>query len=54
LGRPTVGLKKENAIRACLKQGIGLIRAAKQVGVGVSVVQRIRAQMDKDGKGYPT
>jgi len=54
LGRPTVGLKKENAVRACLKQGMGLIRTAKQVGVGVSVVQRIRAQMDEGGKDRPT
>jgi DNA invertase Pin-like site-specific DNA recombinase len=42
-GRPTVGTEKENAIRACLAQGFGLIKTAKHVGVGVSVVQRVRA-----------
>jgi DNA invertase Pin-like site-specific DNA recombinase len=43
LGRPTVGSDKEDAIRACLRRGFGLIRTAKHVGVGVSVVQRVRA-----------
>jgi hypothetical protein len=48
LGRPTVGPEKENAVRACLSQGLGLIKTAQRVGVGVSVVQRIRAQMADD------
>jgi hypothetical protein len=39
-----VGEEKEAAIRACLADGFGLIRTAKTVGVGVSVVQRVRAQ----------
>jgi DNA invertase Pin-like site-specific DNA recombinase len=43
LGRPTVGQEKEAAIRACLAQGFGLIKTAKHIGVGVSVVQRVRA-----------
>ena len=45
LGRPTVGPEKESAVRSCLKQGLGLIKTAQRVGVGVSVVQRIKAQM---------
>jgi DNA invertase Pin-like site-specific DNA recombinase len=43
LGRPTVGEEREAAIRACLVQGFGLLKTAKHVGVGVSVVQRVRA-----------
>jgi DNA invertase Pin-like site-specific DNA recombinase len=43
LGRPTVGQEKEAAIRACLARGFGLIKTAKHIGVGVSVVQRVRA-----------
>jgi DNA invertase Pin-like site-specific DNA recombinase len=42
-GRPTVGEDKETAIRDCLTRGFGLIKTAKHVGVGVSVVQRVRA-----------
>jgi len=45
LGRPTVGDEKEAAIRALLAWGFGLIRTAKHVGVGVSVVQHVRAVM---------
>jgi DNA invertase Pin-like site-specific DNA recombinase len=44
-GRPTVGDEKENAIRECLAQGFGLIKTAKTVGVGVSVVQRVRSDV---------
>jgi len=44
-GRPTVGDEKEDAIRACLDQGFGLIKTAKHVGCGVSVVQRVRETM---------
>jgi DNA invertase Pin-like site-specific DNA recombinase len=43
LGRPTVGEEKEAEIRDCLKLGWGLIKTAKHVGVGTSVVQRVRA-----------
>jgi DNA invertase Pin-like site-specific DNA recombinase len=45
LGRPTVGDEKEAEIRDCLKLGWGLIKTAKRVGVGTSVVQRVRAAM---------
>jgi hypothetical protein len=43
LGRPTVGQEKEAVIRAQLAQGFGLIKTAKYIGVGVSVVLRVRA-----------
>ena len=45
LGRPRVGEGKEAEIQACLKLGWGLIKTAKHVGVGTSVVQRVRATM---------
>jgi DNA invertase Pin-like site-specific DNA recombinase len=51
LGRPTVGEEREAAIRACLAQGFGLIKTAKQIGVGVSVVQRVRAMTAAGGSG---
>jgi DNA invertase Pin-like site-specific DNA recombinase len=47
LGRPTVGEEREDAIRDCLRQGFGLIKTAKHVGVGVSVVQRVRATISR-------
>jgi DNA invertase Pin-like site-specific DNA recombinase len=52
-GRPTVGLEKENAIRECLAQGFGLIKTANTVGVGVSVVQRVRAAIDQRARNGP-
>jgi DNA invertase Pin-like site-specific DNA recombinase len=53
LGRPTVGSEKEDAIRACLKQGFGLIKTANAVGVGVSVVQRVRAAIGQHARNDP-
>jgi DNA invertase Pin-like site-specific DNA recombinase len=48
LGRPTVGEENEAEIQTCLKRGWGLIKTAKHVGVGTSVVQRVRAAMNAD------
>ncbi len=45
LGRRPVSADKEAAVRACLGQGFGLIKTAKTCGVGVSVVQRIKASV---------
>ena len=45
LGRPKVGGKKEAAIRARLTVGDGMLKVAKALGVGVSTVQRVRAEM---------
>ena len=45
LGRPKVGGKKEAAIRARLTAGDGILKVAKALGVGVSTVQRVKAEM---------
>ena len=37
--------RKEAAVRELLSGGIGIVKAAKLAGVGVSVVQRIKAAM---------
>jgi DNA invertase Pin-like site-specific DNA recombinase len=44
LGRPKVGRKVENAIRARLRTGEGALRVAKRLGLGVSTVQRIKQE----------
>lgn len=44
LGRPTVGADAEARVRELLAQGVGQLKTAKLVGVGVSVVRRIAAQ----------
>lgn len=43
LGRPTVGAAKERAIRTARKKGKGIKAIARDLGVGVSVVQRVVA-----------
>jgi DNA invertase Pin-like site-specific DNA recombinase len=45
LGRPKVGGKREDAIRARLTAGDGMLKVAKTLGVGVSTVQRVKAEM---------
>lgn len=42
LGRPKVGADVESAVRASLAQGVGVVRTAKALGVGVGTVQRIK------------
>ena len=42
LGRPKVGAEMEEAIKAKLASGVGMVKLAKELGVGVSVVQRVR------------
>lgn len=42
LGRPQTDLETENAIRATLATGTGILKTAKIHGVGTSVVQRIK------------
>ena len=41
LGRPPVSPKMEAAIRLRRTKGLGMIKIAKELGVGVSVVQRV-------------
>lgn len=43
LGRPRIGGDTEQAIRTALAAGNGIRRTARACGVGVSVVQRIKA-----------
>jgi len=43
LGRPKVAPKVEAAIRARLSEGVGMVKIARELSVGVSTVQRIRA-----------
>lgn len=45
LGRPTVGAKVEEKVRAALASGLGIKSAARAAGVGVSVAQRVKAEM---------
>lgn len=45
LGRPKVDTMTEAAIRASLKTGMGMHAAREKHGVGMSTVQRIRAEM---------
>lgn len=42
IGRPKTSAKVEAAIRAKLQQGAGALRTAKELGVGVSVVMRVK------------
>jgi len=41
IGRPTVSAEVEDRIRALRADGLGMLRIAKEVGCGVSVVQRV-------------
>lgn len=43
LGRPKVTTKVENQIKALRAEGMGMLKIAKTVGCGVSVVQRLVA-----------
>ncbi len=45
LGRPKVAGKVERAIRERLTAGEGMLKVARGLGVGVSTVQRIKAEM---------
>lgn len=43
LGRPTVGSDVEARIRALRAEGMGIVKVAKALGIGVSAVQRVTA-----------
>jgi DNA invertase Pin-like site-specific DNA recombinase len=45
LGRPKVAGSTEDAIRAALEAGKGMLKVSRELGVGVSTVQRIRREM---------
>ena len=44
LGRPRINGETEQAIRAALAKGRGIRKVARECGVGVSVVQRLRGE----------
>lgn len=41
LGRPTLGPDMEGRIRALRAEGMGIVKVAKTLGIGVSAVQRV-------------
>lgn len=43
LGRPRVGIEIEERIRALAAQGLGKVKIARELDVGVSVTQRVLA-----------
>ena len=44
LGRPKVSSSKEAAVRARLAAGTGILKIARELKIGFSTVQRIRAE----------
>jgi DNA invertase Pin-like site-specific DNA recombinase len=49
LGRPMIPRRKDEAVRRILASGTGIVKTAKTVGVGVSVVQRIKSELAHNG-----
>jgi DNA invertase Pin-like site-specific DNA recombinase len=45
IGRPPLAPERDAAIRQDLAAGVGIVKAARTHKTGVSVVQRIRAEM---------
>jgi DNA invertase Pin-like site-specific DNA recombinase len=45
LGRPKVGDHVEAAVRSRLAAGVGILKTARECGIGVSAVQRIKAEI---------
>jgi len=48
LGRPKVSPKVENAIRAHLEAGNGILKVAALVGCGSGTVQRVKKEMAQE------
>jgi DNA invertase Pin-like site-specific DNA recombinase len=48
IGRAKIDATRESAIRAALASGKGVLKTARECGTGVSVVQRIKADMARD------
>jgi hypothetical protein len=44
LGRPRVGVEVERRIRAARATNMGIMKIAREVGVGVGTVQRVRTR----------
>lgn len=47
LGRPRIDHETEREIIDRLESGMGILKVAKQIGVGTSTVQRIKAEMNE-------
>jgi DNA invertase Pin-like site-specific DNA recombinase len=45
IGRPKVAVKVENAIRGRLARGAGILKVARELGVGTGTVQRVKLAM---------
>jgi DNA invertase Pin-like site-specific DNA recombinase len=45
LGRPTIGSEVERRIQRGLRKGVGVLKLAKQLGVGTGTVQRVKREM---------
>jgi DNA invertase Pin-like site-specific DNA recombinase len=50
IGRPVVGRHRIDQVREELAKGTGILKTARIVGVGVSVVQRVKATMPAIGR----
>jgi DNA invertase Pin-like site-specific DNA recombinase len=48
LGRPKVPSKVEQAARASLSAGTGILKTARSLGLGTKTVQRIKREMDSE------
>lgn len=46
LGRPKIDLALEKRIQSHLRAGKGMLKVARELGVGTGTVQRIKAEMD--------
>jgi DNA invertase Pin-like site-specific DNA recombinase len=53
LGRATVGKKVEDAIRARLSTGDGMLKVSKGLGVGMSTVMRVPRAMHPPPEAAP-
>jgi DNA invertase Pin-like site-specific DNA recombinase len=45
LGRPKVAAELEERIRKRLRAGVGILKVAKEIGVGTGTVQRVKQEM---------
>jgi DNA invertase Pin-like site-specific DNA recombinase len=51
LGRPGAGHEKVEAARAMLATGVGIVRTARDVGLGVGTVHKLRRKMSLEAHG---
>ncbi len=51
IGRPKIDQKRELAVREALTTGVGILKVAREVGVGTGTVARIAGEMRQDVVG---